>query len=134
MKTILITHFALILFVIPHFGRAQLITVSGFVNNGMNGKALENVSIFESNSGIGTISNKNGFYKLTLEKGDLNLSITNNGFKPYAQKLELSSDTTFIVKLIPTLQAKTKQKKDNEVHAGVETEKKAGGSGILKLF
>lgn len=134
MKAILITHFALLLFVIPNFGWAQLITVSGYVNHGTNGKALENVSIFEVNSGIGTITNQNGFYKLTLKKGDLNLKVTNNGFNAFQQKLKLSSDTSLVVKLQLNLDTKMKHKKDNELQAGAKTDKKPESRRGFKLF
>lgn len=133
MKSILITHFALLLFIIPGNSWAQLVTVSGYVNNGTNGQAMKNVSIFETNSGIGTISNEYGFYKLTLEKGILNLNITDNGFTPYSQKLEIISDTTLRVKLQPKLNIKTKQKKEDKLHAEVKAEKKSNNRGF-KLF
>ena len=131
MKTILITHFIILLFVIPNFGWAQLISVSGYVNDS-SGKALKNVSIFEANSGIGTITNQNGFYKLTLDKGELNLKISDNGYQPLQKQLELKGDTTLMVKLQPAMASK-KHKKDNELHAGVETEKKSTRRGF-KLF
>ena len=131
MRTILITQFTLLLFVIPNFGWSQLVSVSGYVNDS-NGKALKNVSIFEANSGIGTISNENGFYKLTLDKGELNLKISDNGFQPFQKQLELTGDTTILVKLKPELHHK-KHKKQNELHAGLEAEKKASRRGF-KLF
>lgn len=134
MKTILITHLTLLFFVIPNFSWAQLITVSGYVNNITNGEAMENVSIFESNSKIGTITNQNGFYKLVLEKGNLQLTITDSGFKPYVQTLELVSDTTLVVQLQPNLHTKNRQKKDNELHAGVKADKKSGNKKGFKLF
>lgn len=134
MKTILITHFAILLCVIPGFSWAQLVTVSGYVNNSTSGQAMENVSIFEANSGIGTITNQFGFYKLTLEKGTLNLSISDNGFKAYSNKIEVASDTTLLVKLQPDLQLKSKQKKDDELHAGVKTDKKSSSRRGFKIF
>lgn len=134
MKTILITQFTLLFFVIPNFGWAQFVTVSGYVNHGTNGKALENVSIFEANSGIGTITNQNGFYKLTLEKGDLNLKVSNNGFSAFQQNLKLSSDTTLVVKLQPNLHSKVKNRKDDELHAGSKAEKKSENRQGFKFF
>lgn len=131
MKTILITHFILLLLVIPNFSWAQLVSVSGYVNDS-NGKALKNVSIFEANSGIGTITNENGFYKLTLDKGAMNLKISDNGFQPLQKQLELSSDTTFVVKLQPLTHSK-KQRKHNDLHADVVREKKTTRRGF-KLF
>lgn len=134
MKTILISLLALLLIIIPGFSWAQLVTVTGYVNNGTNGQAMENVNIFEANSGIGTITNQFGFYKLMLEKGTLNLSVSNDGFKPYSQKLEIVADTTLRVNLQPKLSIKSKEKKEQDLHADVKTDKKTKTSRGFKLF
>ena len=131
MKTILITHFAVFLFLLPSLSGAQLISVSGFVNDA-SGKALKNVSIFEANSGIGTITNENGFYKLTLDKGNLNLKISDNGFQSLQKQMELNSDTTLVHKLQPLMHSR-KHKKDDDLHADVKAEKKSSRRA-LKLF
>lgn len=134
MKTILITQFTLFLFVIPNFSLAQFITVSGYVNNAVNGSSLENVSIFETNSEIGTITNQNGFYKLVLDAGLLNLTISESGFKQFTQKFDLESDTTLIFKLQPNSNEKNRQKKNNQVDANMKLGKESGHSHWLKLF
>lgn len=128
MKTILIIPFT-ILFVIPNYSWAQFIAVTGYVNHGQNGKALGNVSVFEANSEIGTISNQNGYYKLLLEEGSINLTISNDGFAPFSKKLDLKSDTTLIVNLQPTLNSKSRNKKSDELHAVVKDDKKSNKRG-----
>ncbi|WP_346859487.1 carboxypeptidase-like regulatory domain-containing protein [uncultured Draconibacterium sp.] len=131
MKTILFTQITLLLFVIPNFSWAQVITVTGYVNNGINGNALENVTIFEANSGIGTITNQNGFYKLILERGTLKLNVTDGGFKAFTQTLELTSDTTLTVMLEPdSLHDRNRQKKTDES----KSDKKEGPRRNFKLF
>ncbi|WP_297090856.1 carboxypeptidase-like regulatory domain-containing protein [uncultured Draconibacterium sp.] len=125
MKTVLITHFALLLFVIPGIGWAQVVAITGYVNDGSNGKALENVSIFDKNSGIGTITNQNGFYKLILEKGDVNLSVSTGGFKPAMHLVKAISDTTLVVSLQPRINSKNRPKKEEQVHADLKPEKKS---------
>ncbi|WP_346854917.1 carboxypeptidase-like regulatory domain-containing protein [uncultured Draconibacterium sp.] len=131
MKTILFTQITLLLFVIPNFSWAQVITVTGYVNNGINGNALENVTIFEANSGIGTITNQNGFYKLILERGTLKLNVTDGGFKAFTQTLELTSDTTLTVMLEPdSIHDKNRQKKTDES----KSDKKEGPRRNFKLF
>ncbi|WP_346863908.1 carboxypeptidase-like regulatory domain-containing protein [uncultured Draconibacterium sp.] len=131
MKTILFTQITLLLFVIPNFSWAQVITVTGYVNNGTNGNALENVTIFEVNSGIGTITNQNGFYKLILERGTLKLNVTDGGFKAFTQTLELTSDTTLTVMLEPdSLHDRNRQKKTDES----KSDKKEGPRRNFKLF
>ncbi|QIA09207.1 carboxypeptidase-like regulatory domain-containing protein [Draconibacterium halophilum] len=133
MKTVLITHFALLLLVIPGMSWAQIVTITGYVNNGASGKAMENVSIFDKNSGIGTITNQNGFYKLILDKGDVDLSVSNGGFKPVLHHVKVVSDTTLFVNLQPLLSGKTRQKKNDLVHAELKTEKKNDRKGF-KVF
>lgn len=134
MKTILFTYFMLFLFIIPNFSWAQAVSVSGYVNNGSNGNALESVNIFEKNSGIGTITNQNGFYKLVLKKGILNLTVTNDGFKAYSHMLELNSDTTLIVNLQANIAEKSKQEKNDGLHADAKEEKKEMSRRGFKLF
>uniref|UniRef100_UPI003217C2D5 carboxypeptidase-like regulatory domain-containing protein n=1 Tax=uncultured Draconibacterium sp. TaxID=1573823 RepID=UPI003217C2D5 len=124
MKTILFTQITLLLLVIPNFSWAQVITVSGYVSNRLNGNVLENVNIFDASSGIGTITNQNGFYRLVLEKGTLKLNITEDGFKSYSQTFELKSDTTLTVMLQPKLNAKNRDKKNDQLHADGKTGKR----------
>ena len=66
MKTLIITNTILFLSLLPGMAWAQFVAVSGYIKDSSNGKALENVSIFDSNSKIGTITNQNGFYRLIL--------------------------------------------------------------------
>jgi len=107
----------------PGITWAQFVTISGYVNNSSNGKAIENVSVFEKNSGIGTISNQNGFYRLVLVKKDIDLRITNDGYKAFSSVMELNSDTTLVVKLEPRLNDK-EQNKPDDLHAGIQQSKK----------
>lgn len=133
MKTVLITHFALLLFVIPGMSWSQVVAISGYVNDGTNGKALENVSVFEKNSGIGTITNQNGFYKLILDQGEIDLTITNGGFKSVQHHVSAIADTTLVVSLQPVINGKDRQKKDDQVHADLKLEKKNERKGF-KFF
>ncbi|MEN8116070.1 MAG: carboxypeptidase-like regulatory domain-containing protein [Bacteroidota bacterium] len=124
MKTIFLTHITFLLILLPGIGKSQLVTITGYVKHSIKDNALENVSIFESNSGIGTITNQNGFYKLVLKKGNSILSFTDDGFKEHIEQLELQSDTTLIIKLEPQKNGKDRPKKDVEIHAGAKTKKK----------
>ena len=111
MKTVLITQFALLLFVIPGMSWGQVVAVTGYVNNASNGKALENVSIFDKNSGIGTITNQNGFYKLILQEGEVKLSVSNDGYKSAVHSVNANSDTTLVIALQPKISVKNRQKR-----------------------
>lgn len=125
MKTVILTNFIFILWILPNLSWAQVVTISGYINNSINGEAMENVSVLEANSGTGTISNQNGFYRLVLKGTDVNLKITNDGFKDFTKQLALSSDTTLVVKLEPKADNKRKQKKLEEIRAEVKPEKKS---------
>lgn len=134
MKTILLTALSILFLFIPEAGIAQFITVTGYVNNSENGDALENVSIFESNAGIGTITNQNGFYKLLLRSSTIDLTITSDGFKDYTKQMELTGDTTLMVKLEPLQTPKQRSKKNDELHAGTGTDKKAANRRGFLFF
>ncbi len=88
-------------FLIPHQGKAQYLSISGFVKNHFNGEVKKNATVYESISGIGTITNSEGYYRLLLTGGRQNLEISSPGFKTYASKFNLINDTIVSVELIP---------------------------------
>jgi hypothetical protein len=95
---------------LPVFGNDQLVLVTGNIINEKTGVALENVSILESYSGIGTITNMNGYFSLMLNKGNAEIVISHEGFKDLSQKMVLHGDTTLSVSLVPLLNLKSKAK------------------------
>lgn len=101
MKTILNVLIIFGLIVIPEFGQAQLISVSGYVRNFISDNLIENATVYENESGIGTITNTEGYYKLLLKPGKLHLIISNHGFENYSTEFELRKDTVFTVSLKP---------------------------------
>lgn len=101
MKTILNFFLLLALFIVPEYGHAQLLSVSGYVKNFVSDKVLENVSVYENESGIGTISNNDGYYKLLLKPGTRNLKLSGHGFEGFSTKFELKGDTIITVRLKP---------------------------------
>ncbi|HPF50710.1 MAG TPA: carboxypeptidase-like regulatory domain-containing protein [Draconibacterium sp.] len=117
MKTLLITHTFLIFLLLPGMSWAQFIAISGYINDSSTGKALENVSIFDSNSKIGTITNQNGFYRLVLHERNADLTFTFDGFKDCKRHIELSSDTTLQVSMQPAILQQKQQKKSDNLHA-----------------
>jgi hypothetical protein len=110
MKTILSYHLLLFSMFLPILGNAQLVMVTGNILNEKTGSALENVSILESHSGIGTITNMSGFFSLMLKPGNAEVVITLNGFNDLSKKLVLNNDTTLSFSLTPVLNIKTKPK------------------------
>ena len=109
---------------LPILGEAQLVTISGKVTNSKSGEVLKNVTVFESSSNIGTITNENGFFKLVLTKGERKIKITDDGFNDFYQQIILKNDTTFTVNLVPETQQKNRHKKHADVHAVAKNQKK----------
>ncbi|HKL31490.1 MAG TPA: carboxypeptidase-like regulatory domain-containing protein [Tangfeifania sp.] len=101
MKTILNIFILFTVFIVPEYGQAQLLSVSGYVKNFVSDKVLENVSVYENESGIGTISNSDGYYKLLLKPGTRNLKLSSHGFEDFPMKFELKGDTIITVRLKP---------------------------------
>ena len=126
MKTFLITNTIFILCLLPGVSWAQFFTIAGYIHDS-NGKALENVNIFEANSGIGTITNQNGFYRLILHNKKADLKITYDGFNEFSKVLEIGTDTTLTVKLMPSLNDRKNTKKELELRADNTPVKKRNG-------
>jgi hypothetical protein len=86
---------------VPIAGMAQMVSVSGYVKNQTTGEVKKNVTIFESNSGIGTISNNEGYYRLLLNPGKLKLEFSSPGFSNVTSAFVMKADTTISVELVP---------------------------------
>jgi hypothetical protein len=110
MKTIFALNLLLLCVLLPETGSAQLILLTGNIFNENTGNALENVNIFESNSGIGTITNLSGFYSLMLKPGNVEIVISHDGFQKFTKKLVLKNDTSMTVSLVPVFNHKSKSK------------------------
>ena len=119
MKAILFsTSYFLILF-LPLTGWGQFVTITGYVSNAKNGNYLENVNIFESNSIIGTLTDKNGFYQLMLPPGTAEFSVTLDGFSDFSKQFVVMKDTVFSIRLKPVPNSKNGVKKKDETQASV---------------
>lgn len=101
MKTHLIFFLFCLYLLLPSRGLAQLITVSGFVKSQSTGEVKGNASVFESVSGVGTITNSDGYYRLLLNPGQQKLEISSAGFNSYASNFKLVADTVISVELVP---------------------------------
>jgi hypothetical protein len=104
---------------LPIPGSAQFVLVTGSIINGKTGNTIGNVNVFESNSGIGTITNLNGFFSLMLKPGNAEIVISNEGYNDLSQKMVLKKDTNLIVSLLPVSNFKSKAK-DTEHHKTTE--------------
>jgi hypothetical protein len=112
MKTQVIFISLFVLFISPIVSIAQMVSVSGYVKNLTTGEARKNATIYESNSGIGTITNNEGYYRLLLNQGERKLEFSSPGFSNMTSTFKLKADTTITVELIPL--ASTTIKADGE--------------------
>ncbi len=117
MKTVLISHLFICILFFPGMVKSQSVSISGYIKNSENENALENVSIFENITGIGTITDKNGFFKLFLNTGSIDISASIENFKTISKKIELSGDTIISVKLLPEFTNNGKQEEHSTIHA-----------------
>lgn len=134
MRTTITFTILILMCVFPGYTHAQWITISGYVRHAITDAAIENVSVFEKHSEIGTISNKDGFFKLMLRQGHQNLSFSENGFKTFSESLILNSDTTLTIRLKPAIAAKNRHKADEELQAGVQKKKNGSEDKHFRLF
>ena len=123
MKTEII-YLLLLIFILPFTTNGQFAVIRGTITNEKNGISIENVNILETLSGIGTISNSTGEFRLMLSPGDVELLITLDGYKNVIKQFKLVSDTTINIQLEPKLNLKIRQKESAEPGLAQKTEKK----------
>ena len=123
MKTEII-YLLLLIFILPFTTHGQFAVIRGTITSEKNGSKLENVNILETISGIGTISNASGEFRLMLTRGDTELLITLDGFKNFTKQIRLVSDTTINIQLESQLNLKTRQKAGAQPGLAQKTEKK----------
>ncbi|HDR51342.1 MAG TPA: carboxypeptidase-like regulatory domain-containing protein [Mariniphaga anaerophila] len=127
MKTFI--HFFLFcaVFILPQPGQAQLLSVSGYVKDYLTGQAVENATIYETVSGIGTITNADGYYRLLLNRGQQDLKISSARFEKFTCSFQLSSDTIISVNLkqenMPAAIVAGNNQQSDSVETGNKTEK-----------
>lgn len=101
MKTHFIYFLFVFIFAFAGQGAAQMITVSGFVNNLDTGKPKKNTAVLETISMVGTITNNDGYFRLLLKPGQKIIEFSSPGYMTHTSSFILASDTTFTVDLIP---------------------------------
>lgn len=119
MKTMFRLFFLGLVIIFPQAAEAQLLSLSGYVKNFITDEPIENAAIYEESSGIGTITNSDGYYKLLLQKGEQKLKITSAGSLSFNSTFKMVSDTIISVELKP------QNFIENKVVAGNEIEKES---------
>ena len=90
-----------------------MVSVSGYVKNQNTGEVRKNATIYESISGIGTITNNEGYYRLLLNQGERKLEFSSPGFSSVTSVFNMKADTTITVELIPLASAPLKPEGEN---------------------
>ncbi|NQU86554.1 MAG: carboxypeptidase-like regulatory domain-containing protein [Mariniphaga sp.] len=78
---------------------AQRISIDGYVVNSKSGEYVKEVNILDEISGIGTISDNTGYFKLTLNAGDVQLTFYENAYKSFLTDFSVKNDTVLTVKM-----------------------------------
>ncbi|MBN2635112.1 MAG: carboxypeptidase-like regulatory domain-containing protein [Prolixibacteraceae bacterium] len=123
MKTEFI-YLLLVIFILPFTTNGQFAVIKGTITNEKSGDTLENVNLLETLSGIGTISNSTGEFRLMLNPGDAELLITLDGYKNVTKQIKLVNDTTINIQLEPQMNLKIRQKAGVQPGLAHKTEKK----------
>jgi len=132
MNTIFTSQLLFLILFFPLLGKTQQVTLSGKVLDSKTGKALKNVSIFEANSKIGTITDDKGYFKLVLSEGILHIQISDDGFKAFSEHLVLKNDTILNVDLEPEINSKNRLKDNVGLQADAQESKKGSGKSITR--
>ena len=88
----------LLLVCITTFSFAQY-EISGQVVDAETATPLEGASVFAQNTTIGTITAKDGHFKLLLSKGGYELIVTYTGYKKARQNIQAGADDNIVIKL-----------------------------------
>ncbi len=76
-------------------------TISGYITDKTSGERLLGATVFDSESGKGTVSNTFGFYSLTVAEKNVVLSASYVGYKNEILKFSLQKDTVINFNLVP---------------------------------
>lgn len=95
---------ALFILVIAMQAQGQRFTISGYVEDMATGEKLIGASVYDSNSGLGTIANEYGFYSLTLPSDEVSLAVSYVGYTTYFEEFTLDRNYELDIQLDPSLE------------------------------
>lgn len=74
-------------------------TISGFVEDSLSGERLVAATIYDKQTGKGTITNEYGFYSFSIPRGDATLSFSYLGFQSKDYQLSIRKDLELTIGL-----------------------------------
>lgn len=123
MKTEFI-YLLFLIFVLPLVSNGQLAVIRGTITSEKYKTALEYVNVLDTLTGIGTITNARGEFRLMLHPGNAELMVSLDEFHPVARKIELRADTVINFQLVPKLNYKNRQKLSTHADLAKKPDKK----------
>jgi len=82
-------------------------TISGYMRDAASGEPLISANVFDSRSGLGTVTNTYGFYSLTLPEDSISLSFSYIGYSTQELDFFLSEDKELNIELDGAVQLST---------------------------
>lgn len=80
---------------------AQKFTINGYITDSLSGETLIGASLTVNTSGRGISTNAYGFYSITLDKGEYEISFSYVGYLTKTIALTLDSNLTYKCELVP---------------------------------
>ncbi len=119
MKT---TIFLAVLFLLPILAGAQSYSVSGTVIDNKSQQPLGGASVFCQNTTIGTLTNSNGEFRLTVPAGGYDIVVSFTGYETQSTRISQQADNLQSLRFV----LKEKDKSLEEVSITVTNEVKNG--------
>jgi len=94
MKTLTLSGMLTLLVLLPFAIEGQMVCIAGKILDKITGETIQQLSVVERNSGIGTISSENGIYSLLLKPGKVDLTFFDEKkYEKFSASFVLKSDT-----------------------------------------
>ncbi|MFB6317545.1 carboxypeptidase-like regulatory domain-containing protein [Saccharicrinis sp. FJH54] len=100
--------------------KTERYTVSGYIVDEKTEEALIGAAIYNSETGIGTISNNYGFYSLTLPEGDYQLRSSYLGYREKNRAVHLNSDISWNIKMSISQSFMTEVTVNSRIHDSIQ--------------
>jgi outer membrane receptor for ferrienterochelin and colicin len=78
---------------------AQTVTISGFVRDSLTSEPLVGATVFETNFDIGTVTNYNGFYSLTIPSDSVQVCFSYIGYTTICESIKTNENKTVNISL-----------------------------------
>lgn len=91
--------FLLIILCLPELALPQKATLSGYIQDSGTGEKLIGATVYNKKTLAGTTTNAYGFFSITLDTGNVQMSVSYVGYTPFEQAVDLHKDQFLTIKL-----------------------------------